>query len=162
MRSETSTSHADRPRALVVDDDSKILASLSKELRASFAVATAGGYDAAIRALAAGDTFAVLVTDLSLDEGRSGLDVLTEAQRRQPGCRRVLVSGASQNERVVEALTSGLVQQFVPKPWSVGDVLAAAVTLLSDSVGVAAIDRLEASQFDPEPTRPGHTRNCRG
>jgi response regulator RpfG family c-di-GMP phosphodiesterase len=89
-----------------------------------------------------------VVADLDLGPGPGGLELLEEARRRLRSCARILISGA-RPERVQPAIASGLVHDFVAKPWRPGQLLAS----VQKSVLAAGEDR---------PIRPISSRITRG
>lgn len=106
---------AARPDVLIVDDDPTVLVALSVALEARGArVATAASADEARRRLD-DRRFALVVTDLRLEEDDGGLTVARAARRTVPRARVVLISGADLDEISDEAADAG-VDEMIAKP----------------------------------------------
>jgi len=117
--------NASQGRVLVVDQAPLERQALVRELqRAKFDVLEANGYDEALAALDGGSDIIAVVSDCHM-QGRSGLELLAEVQRRAPSTFRILYSG-SLVERQVQAATRGrVVDAFFSKPWAAGEIAAA-------------------------------------
>ena len=68
-------------KILLVDDEERLLTSLSRQLRGKFDVLTAIGGEQALEALVNGDEIAVVVCDMRMP-GMTGVEVLARARRR--------------------------------------------------------------------------------
>ena len=103
-------------RVLVVEDERAIQLALGGLLRKEgYAVATAEDAASAIATLRA-EPFDLVVTDLSLGRGGTGMDVLRASKEQNPDAP-VLVITAHGSERVaVEAMKAGA-EDYVPKPF---------------------------------------------
>jgi NtrC-family two-component system response regulator AlgB len=118
--------------ALILDDDPALRQSVRLCLEADnvrvLGVGTAAG---ALEALERG-RFDVVFLDLWLKEG-SGLDVLPEILRRQPGVGVVVVTAYATFESAVEAMKLGAVD-YLPKPFTPEQVRNAARRVVGASV----------------------------
>lgn len=124
---------------LVVDDDALVRRVLVRELRASFTVHDVGSYAEAAEELGArGGELVAVVTDLHLDAGRTGIELLEVVASRWPLCARVLVSGNLDAAAIRSLELAETAQRALAKPWPPGAVLAAALDLISSA---AALDR---------------------
>jgi two-component system, NtrC family, response regulator PilR len=93
-------------RVLVVDDEPSMRQMLSIALRREgYQVSTAGDGEAALAALAAGQ-LDLLITDVRMPE-MSGVDLLREAKRIDPGLSVVMMTAYGSKETVLEALRLG-------------------------------------------------------
>ena len=111
---------------LLVEDDALLRECLAEVLGdAGWRVVTAAGAAAALDHMEAGGVPDVLVTDLLLGPGLTGLALIAEAPRRWPGLRAVLATGAD-----VGRLDMHPGDRFLDKPFSM-DALVQAVTVLS-------------------------------
>ena len=109
------------PRVLLVDDEPAILNALRRMLPSSWEAVTAGNAsDAAL--LLAGPAFDIVITDFNLPD-HNGAWLLHCTSATQPCALRVLMS-ASEPPQLGEHIESGLVQKWMPKPFSVDDVWA--------------------------------------
>ncbi len=86
--------HVPKQRILLVDDDADLLPLLVAHLSSAADVITVQTADAARQALT-DDPFDAVVSDLQLSGKADGLWILAEAQRLQPGIRRVLMTGSA-------------------------------------------------------------------
>ncbi len=105
-----------KPRILVVEDERAIQIALSGLLtRAGYDVDVAGDGASAIAALEAGGIDLVL-TDLALGRGPSGMDVLVEAKRLHPEIVVVMITAHGSEKIAVDAMKAGA-EDYVPKPF---------------------------------------------
>jgi two-component system, sensor histidine kinase and response regulator len=102
---------------LYLDDEPVCLELFGETFGGECDVRTASTREEALRALAEA-RFDVVISDQRMP-GATGTDFLREVGRAAPGSLRVLLSGAVAVGQVLPALSSGAVEFFVPKPWSV-------------------------------------------
>jgi len=104
------------PRILVVEDERAIQLALSGLLgRAGYDVDIAGTGEEAVEKL--GRTpFDLVLTDLALGRGLSGMDVLKEARKRRPETVVVMITAHGSEKIAVEAMKAGA-EDYVPKPF---------------------------------------------
>ncbi len=80
--------------ALLVEDDPEALASTKAQLISSgFRVVSAATYEAAVHALETGDEFDAMVTDLQLNDGHSGWDLVEKCLGLSHHTRILVTSG---------------------------------------------------------------------
>lgn len=114
----------DGPRLdlLIVDDEVKILESLSELFGDRYSVSTAGGVEDALA------TFREKRPQLVLCDqrmpGRTGIDLLREMREIEPGTIRMLITGYSDIEVVIEAVNDQILHHYVTKPWVNEDLVA--------------------------------------
>ncbi|HVO31400.1 MAG TPA: response regulator [bacterium] len=110
---------------LVVDDDQSTLDLFTLNFGNAFRVLTARTSGEAVRLLET-QHVGVIVTDQRLaspDEdksphaGLSGIELLAEAQDRDPDCVRMVLTGYSDIDEIIGAVNRGLVYRYVNKPW---------------------------------------------
>jgi DNA-binding NtrC family response regulator len=105
-----------KARILVVEDERAIQLALSGLLgRAGYEVAIASSGDEAIAKLADG-AYDLVLTDLALGKGASGMDVLREARRLRPETVVVMITAHGSEKIAVEAMKAGA-EDYVPKPF---------------------------------------------
>lgn len=108
---------------LLVDDDDTFRQRLERAFaRRGFTVFSAGNYDEAMQMVRAHRP-ALAVVDLKMD-GRSGLEVLTDALVIDPELMAVVLTGFGSIATATEAIRRGAVN-YIPKPADVDDILRA-------------------------------------
>jgi DNA-binding NtrC family response regulator len=108
-------------RVLLADDEPAILNALRRMLPSPWEAVTAGNAGDAAHLLD-GPAFDVVITDFDMPD-HNGAWLLHRASEKQPHALRVLMSGA-QPPQLVADIESGLVQKWMPKPFSASDVCA--------------------------------------
>ncbi len=104
-----------KPRVLCVDDDHSILKSLERILSVHFSPVLAKNLKEA-RELLARETFAIVIVDQTLPDGR-GLDFLTELSTAQSETIRVLISGLVDLIELSKSINTGALHRLIIKPW---------------------------------------------
>ncbi len=106
-----------RARILVVEDERAIQLALSALLgRVGYEVCVAASGDDALARLDEDGAFDLVLTDLALGSGASGLDVLRAAKRRRPETAVVMITAHGSEKIAVEAMKAGA-EDYVPKPF---------------------------------------------
>lgn len=107
------------PRVLMVDDEPRVLDALRRTLRSRYAVTTAGsgpeGLDLQREALAAGEPFPVIVSDMMMP-GMNGAQFLAEARRVDPDLVAVVLSGHADLDSTIAAVNEAGIFTFLTKP----------------------------------------------
>lgn len=103
------------PRVLCVDDEPQVLELLARSLSAEFDVTTTCDGTAALDLLQHDESYAVVVSDLSMPAMR-GDELLTRARAMRPEATRILLTGCSQVEEAAAAVNAGQVYRFLTKP----------------------------------------------
>jgi signal transduction histidine kinase len=110
---------AEKARILIVEDDTGIALLERRSLeRAGHAAETVGTPEAALARLGEG-RFDLVILDYQLASGVTGLDLYRQLRAHWPDLPAILVTGFSDENKVIEALRSGI-RDVVPK---VGDYL---------------------------------------
>ncbi len=104
-----------RGALLVVDDEVEVATSIADQLRRGYRVLTASSADEALRVLAE-ENVSVIVTDQRMP-GKTGVELLAEAARTKPDVVRILLTGYSDIEAVIQAVNQGRVYHYLTKPW---------------------------------------------
>src|SRR5574338_667866 len=117
-------------RILIVDDDrettrfmSELLAGDDRELLAATSV------DAALMAIRRG-SIDLLVSDINLNDRRTGLDLLKTFRAENPTGQVVLISGFGTLETAVQAVRAGAFD-YISKPFNIGEVRATVARALA-------------------------------
>src|SRR5512135_701398 len=101
-------------RILVIDDEESIRFTFETFLSdAGYSVQTAADYDQAVALIEKTD-FELIFADIILG-GKTGIDVMREARRRNLTCPVVMVTGAPNVETASEAVRLGAFD-YIPKP----------------------------------------------
>jgi DNA-binding NtrC family response regulator len=103
-------------RVLIVEDEAAIRLALSGLLRREgYEVEQAESGDAALAKIGA-EPFDLVLTDLALGAGPSGMDVLSAAKAAQPETPVVMITAHGSEKIAVEAMKAGA-SDYVPKPF---------------------------------------------
>ncbi len=120
----------ERPRILVVDDESSIRDLLSKTLAlAEYDVDTASDGRSALERLRL-YPYDLLIADLKMP-GIDGLSVIREAKRLKADLPVIIITGYSTETAAIEAVNLG-VSGYLTKPFRVPQVLAAAAKAIGE------------------------------
>lgn len=110
------------PRILMVEDQTDLLAIISEALSSmGYQVFVAGNGVEALELMRGDIPFDCIISDVSMPEGISGIDLVEHAARLQPKARFVLVSGYIRAQ--LPPLPEGV--RFLPKPYRLGQLLQA-------------------------------------
>ena len=105
-----------KPRILVVEDENAIRIALKGLLgREGYEVELAEDGDAAIVRLGA-QSYDLVLTDLALGHGASGMDVLKRVKELRPETAVVMITAHGSEKIAVEAMKAGA-EDYVPKPF---------------------------------------------
>ena len=83
-------------------------------------------------ALLQSSSYKLILTDFNMP-GLDGLALLTQAQSSSPQAKRFLMTGAPNDERVMEAVRDGVIHRCLPKPFKANML----VTLLENEIPVS-------------------------
>lgn len=106
---------------LYVDDEAPNLSAFKANFRRNFNVFLAESAKEALE-MVAENKIDVVITDHMMP-GRSGVDLLEQLKTEYPFICRILITGCSDINIVIEAINRGEVFRFLTKPW-VKDVLS--------------------------------------
>ncbi len=128
---ETPTSHRqlstlERPtklKILVVDDEPDNLDLLYRTFRRDFNVLKADSGVNALKVLAAEGEVAVIISDQRMPEMK-GTEFLSKTLPQFPDTVRIILTGFTDIEDLVEAINSGQVYKYITKPWDPGELKA--------------------------------------
>jgi len=104
-------------RVLCVDDEPNILRALSWLLRKDFQVVTAESGNEGLDLIRNGD-FDVVISDNRMP-GMSGVEFLGHVKAMAPRAMRILLTGYSDMQAVVQSVNHSEVFRFISKPWDV-------------------------------------------
>jgi DNA-binding NtrC family response regulator len=133
-------------RLLIVEDERAIRLALSGLLRREgYEVEQADAGGDAIARLAA-EPFDLVLTDLALGEGPSGMDVLRACKREQPETPVVMITAHGNEKIAVEAMKLGA-EDYVPKPFD-NDEIRLVVKRALERTQLARENRILRARLD--------------
>ena len=103
-------------KILIVDDEPANLRTLVRLFRDEYQVLTAGSGAEALQLLGQHD-FALLITDQRMP-GMTGIELLKNTVLLRPRMVRMILTGYTDVEALVEAINCGEVYRYVTKPWN--------------------------------------------
>ena len=109
-------SKTEQINVLYVDDEVDNLKSFTAAFRRDFNIYTALNAKSADMVLA-GNNIHVLVTDQRMPE-TSGTELLAEAVKKYPDQTRILLTGYTDLEAIVDAINRGQIYKYLKKPWN--------------------------------------------
>ncbi len=107
-------------KLLIVDDELPNIRLLERLFRDHYFVLTASSGDEAVTVLGQHDV-AVVITDQCMP-GMSGVELLKRSAERRPHMVRILLTGYTDLDALVEAVNCGLIYMYVSKPWKNEDL----------------------------------------
>lgn len=103
-------------KILIVDDEPANLRTLARLFREDYEVLTAASGDEALALLRQHDV-AVLITDQRMP-GMTGIELLKKTVPLRPRMVRIILTGYTDVDALVEAINCGQVYRYVAKPWN--------------------------------------------
>jgi DNA-binding NtrC family response regulator len=103
-------------KILIVDDEPANLRTLERLFRDQYQVMTAGSGTEALDILGQHDV-ALLITDQRMP-GMTGIELLKNTVSLRPRMVRMILTGYTDIEALVEAINCGEVYRYVTKPWN--------------------------------------------
>lgn len=107
-------------KVMIVDDEPANLRLLERLFRQDYTVIVSESGEEALRLLAQHDV-ALLITDQRMPN-MTGLELLNQTATIRPHMVRMILTGYTDVGTLVEAINSGLVYKYLPKPWSNEDL----------------------------------------
>lgn len=105
-----------KPKMLVVDDEPDNLDLLYRTFRRDFRVFKADSGANALEVLSAEGEVAVIISDQRMPEMK-GTEFLSQTVPQFPDTVRIILTGFTDVEDLVEAINSGQVYKYITKPW---------------------------------------------
>ena len=100
---------------LAVDDEPANLRMVERLLRKDYRVLTASSGEEGLEILRR-ESVDLIVTDQRMP-GMSGTDLLRESMQTRPDAVRIILTGFSDVDALIEAINTSRVYKFVSKPW---------------------------------------------
>jgi len=116
MRQIKSMERRKKPKMLVVDDEPDNLDLLYRTFRRDFRVFKADSGVSALDVLAQEGEVAVIISDQRMPEMK-GTEFLSQTVPQFPDTVRIILTGFTDVEDLVEAINSGQVYKYITKPW---------------------------------------------
>ena len=116
MTSSQNTLTPPKPKILVVDDEPDNLDLLYRTFRREFKVLKAESGPEALALLQEQDDIAVIISDQRMPS-MSGTEFLSLTASQYPDIIRIILTGYTDVEDLVEAINAGQVFKYVTKPW---------------------------------------------
>jgi response regulator RpfG family c-di-GMP phosphodiesterase len=107
-------------KLLIVDDEQANLRLLERLFSTEYECFTASSGPAAIKMLEQHDV-AIIITDQRMP-GMSGIELLKATSTLRPHMVRILLTGYTDVEALVETINCGLVYMYFTKPWNNGEL----------------------------------------
>jgi len=101
---------------LVVDDEPDNLDLLYRTFRREFQVSKAESGAEALKVLATEGEVAVIISDQRMPQMK-GTEFLSQTVEQYPNTMRIILTGFTDVEDLVEAINSGQVYKYITKPW---------------------------------------------
>jgi response regulator RpfG family c-di-GMP phosphodiesterase len=111
-----SLKQSKKPRMLVVDDEPDNLDLLYRTFRREYEVLRAESGVVALEILAQQGEVAVIISDQRMPEMK-GTEFLSRTTPQFPDTMRIILTGFTDIEDLVEAINSGQVYRYITKPW---------------------------------------------
>ncbi|MBD2743742.1 response regulator [Coleofasciculus sp. FACHB-1120] len=112
-----------KPKMLVVDDEPDNLDLLYRTFRRDFNVLRAESGIHALEVLATEGEVAVIISDQRMPEMK-GTEFLSRTVPKFPDTVRIILTGFTDVEDLVEAINSGQVYKYITKPWDPNELKA--------------------------------------
>lgn len=109
-----------RARVLVVDDEQASLNAINRILRRDYEVILALNSQAALEVLKHQE-IAVILADQRMP-GLSGVELFQNCLQIQPEAIRILITGYTDIEAIIQAVNDGQIYYYINKPWEPEDV----------------------------------------
>ena len=100
---------------LLVDDEPRVLDSLEALLASDYQVLRAQRADAAIELLLT-NSIALIISDQRMP-GMSGTELLARSSHVAPDTVRILLTGFTDPDALMESINAANIYHFIPKPW---------------------------------------------
>ncbi len=133
---------------MFVDDEERILRSLKMMFRSDYAIKTATSGQAALE-IVKHEKVHVVVSDQRMPS-MQGVELLREVKNLSPNTMRLLLTGYSDLQAVIDSINEGEIFRYISKPWNTDDIrgtVAKAVEIAHslDQIEIPAVQTEEES-----------------
>ncbi len=132
---------SDKPKILLVDDEERILRSLSMLLRTQYQIFATSDGNEALNILRQ-EKIQVIISDQRMPI-MSGTELLRQARDIAPDTIRILLTGYSDADAALDALNDGEIFRYINKPWGPKE--------LRETIAQAATIAGKLEKLLPEP-----------
>lgn len=120
-----------RHSILIIDDEEAILDIMTMTLAdEGYDLHTAGSAEEALQILRRSQNFSLIISD-QLMPGMTGVQFFAKAREICPSALRVLLTGYTDTDAIIEAINSGGIHLYLTKPWRKNELLYAINQTLS-------------------------------
>jgi diguanylate cyclase (GGDEF)-like protein len=105
---------------LLVDDEAENLQAFRLNFDSDFQIFTAGGGAEALEALRERE-FAVIISDQRMP-GMTGTELLQKTTRSHPHLIRIVLTGYTDHESLIQSINAARIYQYITKPWGPEDL----------------------------------------
>lgn len=123
LRQLSNLARPKKLKILVVDDEPDNLDLLYRTFRRDFNVLKADSGVNALKVLASEGEVAVIISDQRMPEMK-GTEFLSKTVPQFPDTVRIILTGFTDIEDLVEAINAGQVYKYITKPWDPGELKA--------------------------------------
>ena len=144
----SQTDTARQSRVLLVDDEESIIRALGRLLRREpYQLVTATSGAEALR-LMEEEPADLIITDQRMP-GMSGLELLQEVRQRWPNVIRIILSGYSNVDCILDAVNEGAIYKYLTKPWN-DEEIKIHIRRAFDQFGLEEQNRSMARQIEQQ------------
>lgn len=113
----------EKPKVLIVDDETEVLSSIADLLRKDFHIFTTFDVREALDLLASETDFSLVIADQRMPV-MTGAELLARVASISPDTARILLTGYADIEAVIEAVNQGQIVHYITKPWDADKMLS--------------------------------------
>lgn len=148
-------------KMLIVDDELQMLESLRQLFDSEFIVLTAQSGEEALALAQQSPDLAVVISDQRMPTMK-GVELLKQIKQMLPDTMRILLTGYTDLDAVLDSVNLGEIFRYVRKPWQPDTLksivsLAAASFVLRKQKQTRAMLHPQSPSSAPEPPKPNHT-----
>lgn len=144
-----------KEKVLCVDDEVQILISLRALLRSKYEILIATSGAEALELLRKEPSIRVIISDQRMPK-MLGAELLREAKKISPGTMRLLLTGYSDLQSIIDSINEGEVFRFINKPWDNQEIrfivdLAVKVAIETEQAAESIAEELSVETAETEP-----------
>ncbi len=136
-----------KPQILLVDDEIRIIRSLSMVFRKDYHLFPATTGREAL-AIAREETIHVVISDQRMPE-MTGVDLLQQIKQVSPNTMRILLTGYTEVEAIVDSINESEIYRYITKPWVNREVKATV-----DAAAGVALRLFHSGRANPHTNEP--------